>query len=316
MSNIASSITSSLSNSISSTNITNATSSVKQMVSSGGNGLFIGLILVILVSIIIAYGLYYVITNKLFLNVKQICEKTRIPVLCTQKSLIEFKVDKTGNGERRSYTFWIYIHDMSKYSNMYKNVLAITGDKELKDIKNASPYVFLDKTNNRMYVRFASDTIGVDSGGNAITNYITLNDNNIGPFMKQGITIPYVPLQRWVHIAIVCNANSYKNYIYTYVDGDLVNSVSNNENDNFLDNSSKKLDHLDLNKTGYLHVGGDNNDYNNGPGFSGLIAKVTTFNFELNQKDVFDDYNTGPIGSLLAKLGLGQYALRNPIYKL
>ena len=315
MSNTASSITSSLSNSISSTNITNATASIKEMYSNNGNGLFVSLVIVILLSVIIAYGLYYVITNKLFLNVKQICEKTRIPVLCTQKSIIEFKVDKTGNGERRSYTFWIYIHDMSKYSNMYKNVLAITSDKELLNIKNASPYVFLDKTNNRMYVRFSSDTIGADTASQ-ITNYITLNDNNIGDFMKQGITIPYIPLQRWVHVAIVCNANSYKNYVYAYVDGDLVNSISNNENDNFLDNSVKKLDHLDLNKTGYLHVGGDNTNYNNGPGFSGLIAKVTTFNFELNQKDVFDDYNTGPIGSLLAKLGLGQYAIRSPIYKL
>lgn len=297
--------------------VSTATSNIKQMYSnySGGNGLFIGLLIVIILAVAISYGLYYVITKKIFLNIKQVSEETKIPVLCTQKRSIDFVVDKTGNGDRRSYTFWVYIHDMSKYANMYKNVFSISADKKLDNIKNASPFVFLDKTNNRMYVRFATDSIGVDTAP-TVSNYTSLTGNNLSDFMRQGIVIPYIPLQRWVHVAVVCNANSYKNYIYAYVDGDLVNSTSNNENDNFLDNSTKKLDHININVSGVLNIGGDNNDVSSGPGFSGLLAKVTTFNYELNQKDVYDDYNAGPIGNILAKLGLGQYGVRSPIYKL
>ena len=67
--------------------------------------------------------------------------------------------------------------------------------------------------------------------------------------MKTGIVIPYIPLQRWVHIAIICNANSYKNYIYAYVDGDLVSTTSNNEKDRYLgdtDDTRKNLTKIGL----------------------------------------------------------------------
>ena len=32
--------------------------------------------------------------------------------------------------------------------------------------------------------------------------------------------------------------------------------------------------------------------------------------------DIYNDYNAGPIDSIFAKLGLGLYGVRNPIYKI
>jgi hypothetical protein len=278
--------------------------------------IYLGLLLVIIISLIIAYTLYRIITTRLFLNSKLICQDTKVPVLCTEKHKFEFKFDKTGNGERRSYTFWIYINDMNKYRNSFKNVFYITNnDKDVFRLEDASPHVFLDSVQNRMYVRFSKNNDSMPA------TFSNITDDNLNELMQQGITIPYVPLQRWVHIAIVCNANSYKNYIYAYVDGDLVNTTSQGEKDRFITNCNtncrtKELRDIDINKNGYVVTGGLANDTTATNGFSGLLAKITTYNYELNQKDIYDDYYAGPIGGLLAQLGLGMYGIRNPIYKL
>lgn len=279
------------------------------------NGIYIGLFLVIIICLFIAYILYYFITTKLFYNVRQIVDETRIPVICTEKRRFDFDIKTTGNGERRSYTFWIYIHDMNKFAGNYKNVFNIQTSASVHNTSLASPFVFLDKKDNKMYFRF-----GEIEGKSQldIKNYNSLTESKLKEFMKTGIVIPYIPLQRWVHIAIVCNANSYKNYIYAYVDGDLVSTTSNNEKDRYLgdtEDTRKKLTNIDINKNGVVNVGGELND-TDGPGFSGLVSKISTFNYELNQRDVYNDYYWGPIGNILARLGLGMYGIRNPIYKL
>lgn len=274
--------------------------------------IYFGLIAVVIVCLLLAYLLYYLITTRLFLQVKVIAEETKSPIVCTEKRKLKFTYDKTGNGERRTFTFWIYLHDMNKYKGMYKNVFNINETEEVVNINKPSPYIFLDKNNNRLYVRFSKKGIAEKEE----MKYSLLDDTTLAGFMKQGIVIPYVPLQRWVHISIVCNANSYKNYIYAYVDGDLVNSTSTGEIDNVIGGNPKDLKELNLNVQGFLNIGGSPNDFAEGPGFSGLISKVTTYNYELNQKDIYDDYSNGPIGGILSKLGLSNYGVRSPIYKI
>jgi len=280
------------------------------------NGIYIGLFLVIVVCLIIAYILYYFITTKLFSNIRQVVDETRIPIICTEKRRFDFDIKTTGNGERRSYTFWIYIHDMNKYAGNYKNVFNIQSSSSVNDPARASPFVFLDKTDNKMYIRFGES--GTRDVGSGVSSYNNLTETRLKTFMKTGLVIPYIPLQRWVHIAIVCNANSYKNYIYAYVDGDLVSTTSNNEKDRYLgdtDDTRKVLTRININLKGIVNVGGELNS-TEGPGFSGLVSKISTFNYELNQRDVYNDYYWGPIGNILARLGLGMYGIRNPIYKL
>jgi hypothetical protein len=69
--------------------------------------------------------------------------------------------------------------------------------------------------------------------------------------------------------------------------------------------------------TGYLYVG-NSRDYSKGigPGFYGLLSSFTSYNYELNQQDIYSIYNDGPITGFLAKLGLGAYGVRSPVYKL
>jgi hypothetical protein len=268
-----------------------------------------GLIFVILLSIFVSYGLYILISSSLFNQSRIIIEGTSVPVLCNVYSKIPITTfNKSGNGKRRSYTFWIYINDMNTYNGSYKHVFHI-GDAG--NIKNASPYVFLDAYQNKMYVRFAA--VRDDSFTMNYTSAQSLTTNELVNFMKQGIEIPYIPLQRWVHIAVVINENANGGTIVAYVDGDISKIVSSGEmnaNGSFI-----KVNNLDLDKMGDLHVGGAFESLQ-GTGFSGLISKVSLFNYDLNDKDIYDDYNKGPLNGFLASLGLANYGLRSPIYKL
>jgi hypothetical protein len=285
------------------------------------NSLFIGLFIVIAVCIIIAYFLYKIISEKLFLNIRTVVDETKIPIVCTTLRKYKFDIRHTGNGERRSFTFWIYIHDMNRYSSQYKNVWSIKATESDATINNASPFIFLDKVTNRLYVHFAKTSTSPSGSIQNTTHISRITEQNLDEYMTQGIVIPYVPLQRWVHIAIVCNANSYKSSISAYVDADLVNVVSHGEGDKHLaanpsnPTHRKNFNELNINLSGYVHIGGNVNEIS-GVGFSGLVSKITSFNYDINPKDIYYEYYKGPVNSFFAALGLGNYGIRNPIYKI
>lgn len=268
-----------------------------------------GLALVIILCVFVAYGLYYFISYSIFDHSKVIIAETKIPVLCNTSNKFSITAfNKTGNGKRRSYTFWIYINDMTRYKGGYKHVFHI-GDQD--DLRRSSPVVFLDKDENKMYIRFGSNS--EDSFSRNITSLQNLTDHELSEFMQQGIELPYIPIQRWVHIAVVVNENSNGGTIVGYVDGDIAKIVTTNEISG--NGHTFKIYNLNLDKMGELYVGGSIESIN-GPGFSGLISKVTMFNYDLNDKDVYDNYNDGPLDGFLSALGLANYGLRSPIYKI
>jgi hypothetical protein len=276
--------------------------------SLNNNTLYIGLLIVIIIAILIAYVLYTYIGNVLFAKVKNIVQGTKIPVVCSKLNKFEADINTTSNGTRRSYTFWIYINDMNAYRGQYKHVAALSYNGKRFEPENCSPHIFLDKEDNKLYIRFNDNS----------KKTFNKNDDNIIKYLKTGIIIPYIPLQRWVHVAVVCNTTAFKSYIYAYVDGDLVKSLNNNDRLVVVNTSTKvEYKNIDLNTSGFLYTGGtEGYDGVVGTGFSGLVSKFTSFNYELNQMDIYNDYNAGPIDGLLAKLGLGLYGIRNPIYKI
>lgn len=276
--------------------------------------LYGGLLFVILLAIGTSYGIYILLGKLLFSKFKTVVDGTKIPVVGNILSKFPANFVKMGNGNRISYTFWIYINDMNKGKGKYKNVCSVSDNKDKLVCYNSSPHIFLDKDNNSLYIRF---TIKDDTTTTAIPN----NESLLYKYMKSGIVIDYIPLQRWVHIAVVCNSDTFKTTLYAYVDGDLVKSVSNNDIIKLsvasnINNDKAELSNINLNLTEYLYVGNDITDINNGPGFSGLISTFTCYNYELNQNDIYDIYKNGPITGFLARMGLGLYGVRSPIYKL
>jgi hypothetical protein len=287
--------------------VSKATEVAKETISSYTNstGAIYGLIVVIIIAGITSYGLYVLVSGVIFQQSRDAVNDTKIPILCNERRRIPItSFNNSGNGKRRSYSFWIYINDMTKYTGSYKHVLHVGDDANLG---SASPLIFLDKTENKMIIRFSA--LNKDSlDKETISSLDTLTSTQYSNLIKQAIIIDYIPIQRWVHIAIVVNENSNNGTITTYVDGDMSNTVSSNENNISINN-------LDLDKKGDLYTGGSTSD-GYGVGFSGLISRFVMFNYDLNQKDVYKEYNDGPIDGLLARLGLGSYGVRSPIYKI
>jgi len=351
----------SMSDSISSTTV-NATQAVQNYFSNYSNTtIIVGLIIIILLALFITYGLYWFISFQLFNNTVNVIYETNTPMIGTSLSSVTADITPCANGKRRAYTFWIYINDMSKYQGIYKHVLHLTKDDK-DPITSASPYIFLDKNENKLYIRFTKKDNNFTATDTSVMNF---NDTNISHFMSQGIVIPYVPLQRWVHIGVVINETSTTTMITCYVDGDIVISKSlKDKNDAYtliehfdgavpvsqgaavvnsngtitlsgscastaaitaarvtsnpsgVDYSKVDYKDIDTDTTGKLIIGGDNNNLGVGAGFSGLISKFKSFNYDINQKDIYKDYNEGPVNNLLVNLGIGNYGIRNPIYKV
>ena len=352
MDNIPKGQINSLFNSPATTNITNTvTSAVKNTASNVKNTVkysmenfgskpeaIIGLIVVIIFAGIVALLMYRFVTHTVFNQSKLVVSETRMPVLCNKlnKLTLDYKLP-SGNGLKRTYTFWIYIKDMAH--QYFKNVLYIGSENQLKD---RSPQIFLDKQKNKLFIRFSKkqDFYNTNSG---YIDSIEWGNNNGGPsierffgegleteayssvfkqYMQQGVCIEYVPIQRWVHIGIVINdyGTSTGGSIATYVDGDLVGIAGQGETmrglGEDLDGVYKyDITNLELDKNDNLIVGGEH-DPDTTPGFAGLLCKFTMFNYDLNDRDIHNNYNEGPIDNFMAKLGLGSYGVRSPIYKI
>lgn len=338
MNNIPKGQTNSLFNSSTATNVTNT---VKESIQNMGNKpeTIIGLIVVIIFAGIVAWFMYNFVTKTVFNQSKLVVSDTKIPILCNKlnKLSLDYKLS-SGNGLKRTYTFWIYIKDMAH--QYFKNVLYIGSETQLKD---RSPQIFLDKQKNKLFIRFSKkqdfyeknsyqDSIewGNNDGGPSIERFFQEGAESVlGPYtskfkqyMQQGVCIEYVPIQRWVHIGIVINdyGTSTGGSIATYVDGDLVGIAGHGETmrgmGEDLDGAYKyDITNLELDKNENLIVGGEH-DPDTTPGFAGLLCKFTMFNYDLNDRDIHNNYNEGPIDNIMAKLGIGAYGVRSPIYKI
>jgi len=269
------------------------------------------IIIVFLVAVIVAYFLYYVITDSILYQQKIDVEGTDVPIICNELS--EFKITKSlpnSNGIKRSYGFWIYINDIDKYSGNFRHIAHLGGNQLPGQIKDACPYIFLDKKANSIHVRFApkadpltiTDVLRDNTTTENLFKYTTDGDER-----NCGIKIDYVPIQRWVHIVIVVS-DVNGGIVYTYIDGELTEQIK----------AGLKLHELGFeNKADTLFVGGSiSNSQVGASGFSGLLSKFSIYNYDLNKNDIYKEYSKGPLNGLLTSMGIVSYGLRNPIYKL
>lgn len=315
VSNAAASASENAKAAVAAASVDNAKAAITNMLSFNEN-IFYLIIFLVLITIIVGYFLYYIITDNILYQQKIEVSGTEVPIICNELS--EFKINRNltnSNGIKRSYGFWIYINDINKYNGNFRHI-AHVGDKHEK-IQNASPYIFLDRTSNQIHVRFApkddtapNTTITTGDKLNNITDVNKLLKYN-NMTKRCGITIKYVPIQRWVHVVVVIS-DINSGVVYTYIDGELSDVEDNKKFENKL-----VLHELNFENTGNLYVGGSAlNSVVDTMGFSGLMSKFTLYNYDLNKNDIYKEYNKGPLNGLLTSMGIGSYGLRNPVYKL
>jgi hypothetical protein len=315
-----------------------AASSVKSAVSSvtdyfQSGSVIVFLVLGIAVAFLTAYILYYIISKTISNRLSYVIPKTKVPVLATQESSFPADlVPASGNGKRQTLTFWIYIYDIQKYAGVFRHVLHRGIEGGNPTTGTVGPYIYLDPNTNKMYVTFAPTDVTKLYPSAAIQTAMTAStvsqaDQYAYLNYARGITIDYVPLQRWVHVAIVVNEDaSVGGSIATYVDGAFVKSVSTNNpavasssppfsTASTVAQPAFSISDANLDLKGNVYTGGSIGS-TVGPGFSGMLSMIKFFNYDMNANDIYADYKKGPIDNVLAQLGLPAYGLQSPIYRV
>ena len=254
-----------------------------------------GLVIVIIISIICIIVIYYFIANAVFNKKSVIIEKTKFPIKGNIKSSIAIEnFPSSGNGLRRTYTFWLYVNDVNNYPGKPNHIFSIGGDTET--VTDKSPVVILKAS--KLYIHFPSkDTSSI----------ITLPDI-IADANNNTVNFEYLPMQRWVHIGVVISDNYEGASVSLYMDAQLVSTTT--DGGTTTTEPTQTLKNLKLDTTGNLIVGGNSPLF---PGFNGLLSKVGIYNYDLNSRDIYNIYSEGPIDGLLASIG---YGVRAPLYKL
>jgi len=292
-----------VSSAVSNISVANTKEAIVNAMSDTSSSLYL-IIILLFISAIVCYILYYIITDNVLYQQRLLVPGTEVPVVCSELSIFPFKQKlESGNGNKRSYCFWIYIFNIGSGAGVYRHIAHINNESNNLTVKNASPYILLDSNKNSIHVRFAHDDDDFDSKKTTFDSENEIIQTTNG--RPCGFTIKYIPIQRWVHVAFVLN-DIGNGSVAVYIDG--------NYSENPIEPSSKfEIHKLKLEHSGSLHVGGDGRVLT---GFSGLLSKFTMFNHDLNSNDIFKEYNAGPLNSIMGKLGMGAYGIRNPVYKL
>lgn len=284
----------------------------------------VGLITTIIVGLAVAWIVYMFIKKKVVEQSSFVVKETKNPVPGSSITVCDGAgIPDSANGKRFSFSFWIYIHNLDKNLGLRRHVIH-RGDE--KNSMGGSPCVYLDPTSNKLHTFFDTTSMNDDPADLASQSADIQFAYRVA---RRGITIDYVPLQRWVHVAIVVNETANGGSISAYVDGELTKSISSNnppvkvaDSDNYK-SVVPNISSLALDRKGNVYIGGDVAS-SIGVGFSGLVSMVEFFNYDLNSGDVYKTYTKGPIymssvGKVADTVGLGtvanEYGLRNPIYK-
>lgn len=315
-----SSAATSVTNAVSNISVQETKDAIVETLSDNTSVLFLAIVLLVIASIV-GYIIYNIITDTVLNQQKILIPGSDVPLFCNQLTELPFTQKlENGNGNKRSYCFWIYIFNINSNSGQYRHVAHISSDEtDNKRPLNASPYIMLDKNKNSLHIRFALKSDDEKSCRSLNTkNYYS--DSGVRDFRSctingstftTGFTIDYVPIQRWVHVGFVIN-DIGGGSITSYLDGNFYETLDRNSG---LE-GNLRLDKLNLNCEGSLIVGGSDSGDPGPFGFSGLLSKFTVFNYDLNKNDMYREYHKGPINGMLASLGIGAYGLRNPVYKL
>ena len=315
-----SSVATSVTNAVSNISVQETKDAIVETLSDNTSVLFLAIVLLVIASIV-GYIIYNIITDTVLNQQKILIPGSDVPLFCNQLTELPFTQKlENGNGNKRSYCFWIYIFNINSNSGQYRHVAHISSDEtDNKRPLNASPYIMLDNNKNSLHIRFAliSD---LETSCSSLKSKNYYSESGVKDFKSctingstftTGFTIDYVPIQRWVHVGFVIN-DIGGGSITSYLDGNFYQKYDRNSG---LE-GNLSLEKLNIKCEGSLIVGGTDSGDPGPFGFSGLLSKFTVFNYDLNKNDMYKEYHKGPINGMLASLGIGAYGLRNPVYKL
>lgn len=219
-------------------------------------------------------------------------------------------------------SFWLYVNEFSDVTGtpVYRHVWHRGDAGWTSGPEKASPLVVLKsaKVNgvqkNSLLMSFSS------SNKDNLLDGVTVPATSKIEYMvaTRGIVIDYVPVKRWVHVAVTVNKKS--KLMKAFVDGQLVKTMDSSKRtkiDGVSGNIGRKVtvSTLDLNGIGDIFVGGRPTS-NVGLGFAGLVSNIRYSNWDMASYEVYREYKRGPVDNFMARMGLPAYGVQSPIYKM
>lgn len=211
-----------------------------------------------------------------------------------------------------TYSAWVFLDQLSA-SNQY-HLLCYRTDSATPYPQDASFLILADKATSRLIIKvktradFIPDTTVSATTRGRLAALVNAPDD--GAFVT--LEIPYVPLQRWVHLAVVSDGN----VLTLYKDGDVYEVKLYNLNGGSPNTKFPAL------PQGMFVVGTP--DDSDGPnqtaritglvGFNAYMASVYFHTYPLSQHRVRVIYRRGPRNVGWFSSGFFGYRLRNPVY--
>lgn len=263
-------------------------------------GYIIGIVLVVIVLlVIILYIVRLVLKSS---KERTILVKKPFKLDGSPVTISGSKIVATLNGQEFTYSFWIYLSDEYTTTQNSKRIMMRGGVDG--DLTSANPIVFLEPASNKMFLVLQTNKSIRSEGGrmanslNAIKDLIDTNASN----QPLHIAIDYIPMQRWVHIAL-----SFQDGILTvYMDGTIyaVKSVEQVKDD------SEKLPIVRA-TTGDVVLGSETDRT------AGFLTQLEFYNYFMSQQNIMDLYQRGPSGGGVLRnlFGMDEYGVRNPFYR-
>lgn len=305
-----------------------------EMLSNNWQVVAITLLVGISISFIVGMFFYYVIKRGQIgkKNVFKI-EGIETPVPGNQVTKLSGN-NMPSNPDELSMSFWIYVESFDRTGKLYRHVLH-RGKSSATNAQTVGPLVYIDKDSNKLHITFrpknqASPLDRPSDVSTATKPYMpngTTPDDKLKQFEyikgKGGITIDYIPTQRWVHVLVTVNRKT--NTMKAYVDGEDVKTMNGSKRGSITVTPAVRgkdkvlyafnLPNTDILGEGDFYVGGRASS-TTGIGFDGLVSNLKFFDYEMTKTEVYNEYRRGPMDNIMSKLGLPAYGVRTPIYPL
>jgi len=286
----------------------------------GENGFVVMLIVafVLLFVIVMIYISFKIRSSKLE-GKNLVKEPVRVDQLAKPLVVPNSEIPVTVVGLEYSYSLWVYIANLEQTSTnsaqSSHKIVFYRGQAE--NLQSANPIVVLDGVNSKMHIvikttnstltdiNYTQDLSQITSRNcflDTVSTECLANQNT-----HAIISVDYVPIQRWVHIAFTID----NKLLTVYLDGDVYSVKSIDEF------KSMKNRAIVLDKTNGDIFVGKNVAVANGNTFDGYVSSLGFYNYAMSIDDVKIAYNRGPYKkNWLSYFGLGDYGVRAPIYKI
>jgi len=294
----------------------------KGSASFGENG-FVVLLLVVFVLLFVIVIIYisFKIRSANLEGKQLVKDPVRLDQLAKPLVVPNSEIPTTVVGLEYSFAFWVYIGNLQQTSTMTttNSHKLVFYRGEADKLTSANPVVVLDGVNSRMHIVIKTTQSTLDGADynqdlSSITRrncfLDTANATCLDSHNKHVVmSIDYVPIQRWVHVVFTID----NKLLTVYLDGD-VYSVKSVDEFRSLKNLASSLV---VDKTNGDVFVGKNMSIANGNTVDGYLSNLEFYNYAMSIDDVKRAYYRGPYKkSWLSFVGLSDYGVRTPIYKL